>query len=157
MDSHNQKRHSKIDSVTWSVPDALRENAHGDFLDRMYIRTHAIGWCDFMELEMENWRNVPNDVRAQMTKAIQLVRRLYLHSYALDDALAAEARACRAAMGSAADRAARIMDLEMEIQRLRHVPMRYFCHICEQSTENTTTGFCSECGSERLNMPKLPK
>jgi len=155
MDSHNQKRHSTDDSVTWSVPDALRENAHGDFLDRMWLRTHALGWCEFMEMEMESaWKNVPNDVRAQMTKAIVLVRRLYLHSYALDDALAAESRACRAAMGSAADRAARIMELEMEVARLQNFPIRYFCHVCEESTTNTATGFCSNCGSERYEMPK---
>mgnify|MGYP000212232513 FL=1 len=154
MGSHNQKRHSKVDSVSWEAPAHVRENIHGDFLDRMYLRTHASGWADFMELELENWTHVPNEMRQQMTKAIALVRRLYLHSYALDDALAAEARACRAAMGSAADRAARIMELEMEIARLQNVPMKYFCHICETSSFNTSTGHCAECGSERLNNPQ---
>lgn len=127
------------------------ESSHGDFLDRMWIRTHAAGWADFVEHELETWGHIPNDVRQQMKKAIHLVRRLYLHSYALDDALSAESRACRAAMGAAADRAARIMDLEMEVARLQNVPMQYFCHVCETSTSNTSTGHCAECGSERLN------
>ena len=135
------------------APAHVRENLHGDFLDRMSLRTHAIGWAEFVELELEKWPNVPNEIRQQLTKGIHLVRRLYLHSYALDDALAAEARACRAAMGSAADRAARIMELEMEVARLQNVPMKYFCHICETSTHNTSTGHCAECGSERLNIP----
>lgn len=135
------------------APAHVRENVHGDFLDRMYLRTHAIGWAEFVELELEKWPNLPNEIRQQLTKGIHLVRRLYLHSYALDDALAAEARACRAAMGSAADRAAQIMELEMEVARLQNVPMKYFCHICEKSTHNTSTGHCAECGSERLNIP----
>jgi hypothetical protein len=156
MGAHNQKRHSKTDSVTWEAPAHVRESVHGDFLDRMYIRTHASGWADFVELELENWPNVPNEIRQQLTKGIHLVRRLYLHSYALDDALAAEARACRAAMGSAADRAARIMELELEIARLQNVPMRYWCHICEESTPSTSTGHCAKCGSERIN-PGNPK
>jgi len=92
MDSHTKDGHSKTGAVTWRVPKEMREDTAGDFLDRMYLRTHAIGWAEFMELELEKWPNVPNEVRQQMTKAIHLVRRLYLHSFHLDDALQAETR-----------------------------------------------------------------
>lgn len=147
MDSNIENGHSKTGSL-----NARREASHGDFLDRMWVRTHAAGWADLVEHELETWGNLPNDVRQHLQKAVHLVRRLYLHSYALDDALTCEARACRAAMGAAADRAARIIELEMEINRLQNVPMKIFCPVCETATFNTDTGHCSNCGSERFGM-----
>jgi len=154
MDSHTKDGHSKTRAVTWRVPKELREDTAGDFLDRMYLRTHAIGWAEYMELELEKWPNVPNEVRQQMTKAIHLVRRLYLHSFHLDDALQAETRVSRSAMAIATERASEILSLEMEVNRLKEVPLKFFCHFCETSTENTPTGHCSNCGSERIQPPK---